>query len=69
MTGRPIRAAPRRAVFAAPAMPMAVINLSLAVYLPQFYATRSGIGLAIITPNQPAPSCRDPSSGSSSDAP
>ena len=54
MTGRPTHErsdAPRGtrlAVFAAPAMPMAVINLSLAVYLPQFYATRSGIGLAIV---------------------
>jgi Na+/melibiose symporter-like transporter len=54
MTGRPTherRDAPRGtrlAVFAAPAMPMAVINLSLAVYLPQFYATQSGIGLAIV---------------------
>lgn len=54
MTGRPTherRDAPRGArlaVFAAPAMPMAAINLSLAVYLPQFYATRSGIGLAIV---------------------
>lgn len=38
----------RLAAFAAPAMPMAVINLSLAVYLPPFYATQSGIGLAVI---------------------
>ena len=29
-------------------MPMAVTNLSLAVYLPQFYATQTGIGLAVI---------------------
>lgn len=54
MTGRPIherRDTPRGArlaAFAAPAMPMAVINLSLAVYLPPFYATQSGIGLAVI---------------------
>lgn len=54
MTGRPTRerhAAPRGtrlAAFAAPAMPMAVTNLSLAVYLPQFYATQTGIGLAVI---------------------
>ncbi|WP_337187500.1 MFS transporter [Phenylobacterium sp.] len=54
MTGRPLqdrRDTPRDArlaAFAAPAMPMAVTNLSLAVYLPQFYATQSGIGLAVI---------------------